>query len=130
MRIPIPIIVLVASAATAQAIGAEAQSLNVAGKAGFLEEWELAATVTPQDPQQRNFSGPMTLKHVGVCSVGAVVEKSGELQLERMSDPRRVKAKLLVDGMQCAFEGALSEAAPGVLQCPGSPSVPLVLWTK
>jgi hypothetical protein len=111
-------------------MSAQAQSLNVAGKAGYLEEWELAATVTPQDPEQRNFSGPMTLKHVGVCSVGAVVEKSGELQLERMSASQQVKAKLMVDGMQCAFEGTLSETARGVLQCPGSSGVPLVLWTK
>ena len=125
MRTPILTVVL-----TAVGMSAQAQSLNVAGKAGYLEEWELAATVTPQDPEQRNFSGPMTLKHVGVCSVGAVVEKSGELQFERMSGSQRVKAKLMVDGMQCAFEGALSETASGVLQCPGSSGVPFVLWTK
>jgi hypothetical protein len=109
---------------------ASAQSLNLAGKAGYLQEWELAATVTPTASRGgTEFSGALVLKHVGVCSTGGIEEKSGELRFERLG-ASRIKAKLKLDGAECAFTGSLSETSTGLLECPGTQGVPLSLWMK
>jgi hypothetical protein len=124
-----PMLALVLAAVATSA--ASAQSLQVAGKAGYLQEWELAATVTPRTSRGKTeFSGPLTLKHVGVCSTGGIEEKSGEIRFEMLGAASRIKAKLVVDGAECAFSGTLSEAATGVMECPGTQGVPLSLWTK
>ena len=126
MRTPALAVVLAALASSAQA-----QSLQLAGKAGFLQEWELAATVAPQDPGRKHaFSGPLTLRHVGVCSTGGIEKKSGEIRFEMTGASLKVKARLIIDGTECAFNGTLSEASTGVMECPGTQGVPLSLWTK
>ena len=121
---------VVALALAAAASGAQAQSLHLAGKAGYLQEWELSATVAPQDPLRKGaLSGPLTLKHVGICSAGGAEEKSGEIRLETTA-ASRITAKLTVDGAECAFSGTLSEASAGVLECPGIQGVPMSLWAQ
>ena len=55
--------------ATAVAPNAYAQALKVSGQLGVLGEWELSATLSRQPAAvKRQFSGPLTLKHVGICS--------------------------------------------------------------
>ena len=53
----------------ALATPAGAQSLQVLGYAGVLGEWELTATVTENASQPKEFSGPLTMTHVGLCTV-------------------------------------------------------------
>jgi len=126
-----PMLALVLAAAAASATSAQAQSLQVAGKAGYLQGWELAATVIPRTSRGKTeFSGPLTLRHVGVCSTGGIEEKSGEIRFEKLGAASRIRAKLVVDGAECTFSGTLSEAATGVMECPGTQGVPLSLSTK
>ena len=55
--------------AGALAIPAGAQAVEVLGYAGVLGEWELTATVTEDVSQPaKEFSGPLTMRHVGIAS--------------------------------------------------------------
>src|SRR5258707_715369 len=64
LRALLIMIVLVVAAGPAQA-----QSLRVAGTAGYVSEWELNGEVTQTVSRAvKEFSGPLTLKHVGLCS--------------------------------------------------------------
>jgi len=55
--------------AGALAIPAGAQAVQVLGYAGVLGEWELTATVTEDVSQPaKEFSGPLTMRHVGIAS--------------------------------------------------------------
>jgi hypothetical protein len=47
----------------------QAGSIQVAGKLGYLSEWEISAEVTP-DARKKEFSGPLTIRHTGVCTPG------------------------------------------------------------
>ena len=48
-----------------------AQSLEVFGYAGVLGEWELTATVTENASRRtKDFSGPLTMTHVGHVHAG------------------------------------------------------------
>ena len=59
-----------------------AQTRSVTGQSGILGEWELTATVAEQgDGAGRQWTGPLSLKHVGFCSADGPEEKTGELRL-------------------------------------------------
>ena len=109
---------------------AQAEVIKVAGKAGYLSEWEVTASVSA-DASAREFSGPMTMTHTGLCTVSGPVEKSGELRY-RLSGLFRSKmdATLTIDGMRCTFSGTLSQAYSGVMDCPGTKGVPLTISVK
>ena len=124
MRAIFRLIVLVALAPPAGA-----QSLQVFGYAGLLGEWELTASVTERDSSGiKEFSGPLTMSHVGICSVDGPEEKTGEIRL-RISEAR-MQATLLVDGVECHYSGRLSDFFSGAMSCPNRPEVPLKLWVK
>jgi tetratricopeptide (TPR) repeat protein len=63
----------------ALATPAGAQSLQVIGYSGYLGEWELTATVTENvSGHTKEYSGPLTMKHVGVCAQNGPEEKTGK----------------------------------------------------
>jgi hypothetical protein len=127
MRISNAIILLLAFAAPAQA-----QPVQITGKLGYLSEWEIAARVTEHASSGKNeFSGPLVLKHVGVCTPGRPVEMSGEIRyhITGWISPR-MKAILRIEGTECRFEAKLSEAYEGVLSCPQWRGVPVSLFVK
>ena len=106
-----------------------AQSRDVSGQLGFLGEWEITATVTEKVHNGvKQLMGPMSLKHVGVCSADGPEEKSGELRLRLSS--AGIEATLLIEGSECTFRGRLKESYDGVLDCPDRRAVPLSLWIK
>ena len=109
---------------------AQAEVIKVAGKAGYLSEWEVSASVRA-DANAREFSGPMTMTHTGLCTVSGPVEKSGEIRY-RLSGLFRSKmdATLTIDGARCTFSGTLSQAYSGVMDCPGTKGVPLTISVK
>src|SRR5262249_47946919 len=85
----------------AGAAAATSRSLHVTGTAGYLSEWELTADVTAaQSGEHEQFSGPLILKHVGLCSANGPEEKSGriELSISKSMWSSQVHATLLVDG--------------------------------
>ena len=108
---------------------AGAQSLQVIGYSGHLGEWELTATLSKNLPaRMQELSGPLTMKHIGLCSQGGSEEKTGEMRLWRSLLSSRVTAILSIEGVECTY----SESDPpiGMMVCPDRRPVPLMLWTR
>jgi hypothetical protein len=108
---------------------AGAESLEVLGYAGVLGEWELTATVTGND-NTRAYSGPLTMTHIGICTVDGPEEKKGEIRFRLSKSSSRIQATLLVDGTECSYSARLSDFFTGTMNCPNRPAVPLKLWVK
>jgi hypothetical protein len=114
----------------ALATPADAQSFELLGYAGELGEWELTATVTGKTQYQATeFSGQLMMKHVGICTQEGPEEKSGEIRIQ-ISQPSRMSATLLFDGVECTYAGHLSDAYKGAMRCPDRRAVPLIIWLK
>jgi len=113
----------------ALATPAGAESLEVLGYAGVLGEWELTASVTGND-NTRAYSGPLTMTHVGICTVDGPEEKKGEIRFRLSESSSRIQATLLVDGSECSYSARLSGFFTGTMNCPNRPAVPLKLWVK
>ena len=110
---------------------AGAQSRDLLGYAGALGEWELTATVTATSSWWgRKFSGPLTMKHVGICTQDGPEVKQGDIQLQLSPFSSRVLATISIAGEACTLSADTSPAAQGVMTCPGRPAVPLTLWLK
>jgi hypothetical protein len=119
-------LILLGALATPAAAG---EPLQIFGYAGALGEWELTASVTGNDGA-KNFVGPLTMTHVGICTVDGPEEKKGEIRLQIPESATRLRATLLIDGTECSYDGQLSDSYTGKLTCPGRPVVPLVVWLK
>jgi hypothetical protein len=109
---------------------ARAQSLEVIGYSGYLGEWELTATVTETAPGRKGYSGPLVMKHVGVCTQDGPEAKIGEMHLELSAASSRLDATLSVVGVECSYSGRLSDSYTGMMTCPDREAVPLKLWLK
>jgi hypothetical protein len=122
------IAVLLAVWTMALATSSVAQTRAVTGQSGILGEWELTATVTKQtDGGGHRWSGPLTLKHIGLCSVDGPEEKAGELRLDVSDPPGEATATLLIDGTVCNFTGHLRDEYHGVMTCPDRRDEPMML---
>lgn len=114
---------------------AHSQSLQVAGKFGYLSEYELSADVAPKAAnEKKEFSGSMTIRHVGLCAHDGPTQMDGRivLQFSDMKSPdvkSRIAATLYFDGQKCTFSGRMSEAEIGELVCSGGP-VPFSIWSR
>jgi hypothetical protein len=109
---------------------AHAQSLEVIGYSGYLGEWELTATVTEVAIGRKGYSGPLMMKHVGLCTQGGPEERTGEMHLQISASSSRLDATLLVAGVECSYSGRLSDSYTGTMTCPDREAVPLKLWVK
>jgi hypothetical protein len=115
----------------ALAAPAEARSLQVVGYAGVLGEWELTATVTETSRLWgKQFSGPLSMKHVGICTQDGPEEKTGEIRFQISTLSSQLDATLLVDGIACSYSAGLSDPTSGLMTCPDREAVPLKLWLK
>jgi hypothetical protein len=117
----------------AAAYPAQAQSLRVEGKAGYLSEWELDAAVTAAVAGGREqFSGPLTLKHVGLCSANGPEERSGKIEfyISRSLPASEIHATLFINGARCSYTGTLSGGSNGFMDCSDGNGIPLTLSVK
>jgi hypothetical protein len=115
----------------ALAAPANAESLQVVGYAGVLGEWELTATVTENARgSTKEFSGPLSMKHVGICTQDGPEEKTGEIRLQISALSSQLDATLLVEGVACTYSARLSDPYSGLMACPDREAVPLKLWLK
>ena len=73
---------------------AQAQSLQVAGTAGYVSEWELSgeATQTVSEATKKYF-GPLTIKHVGLCSHDGPQESQAKSNFRYLDQDRYPKSK-------------------------------------
>lgn len=116
---------------SALAAPAGAQSLQVIGYSGYLGEWELTATVTETAVGDlKQYSGPLTMKHVGLCTQDGPEEKTGEMRLQISDASSRLNAKLSVAGIECSYSARLSDFYSGTMNCPDQEPVPLKLWLR
>ena len=109
---------------------AHAQPLEIIGYSGFLGEWELTATVTEIASGRKGYSGPLTMKHVGLCTQDGPEERIGEMHLELSASSSRLDATLSLAGVECSYSGRLSDSYTGTLACLDREAVPLKLWVK
>ena len=110
---------------------ASAQSLQVVGYSGYLGEWELIATVTETASGQiKEYSGPLTMKHVGVCTQDGPEEKTGEMRVRISASSSQLNATFSVAGVECTYSGRLSDSYTGTMDCPDRQAVPLKLWVR
>ena len=115
----------------ALAAPAQGQSREVIGYAGVLGEWEVTATVTEKaSGPTREFSGPLTMTHVGICTRDGPEEKTGEIRIQISGLTSQLEATLLVDGAECTYSAGASEPYSGMMACPDREAVPLKLWLK
>ena len=105
--------------------------LGASDESGYLGEWELTATVTADGSTTPNgYSGPLSIKHVGLCTQDGPEEKSGKIRVQMLPSESSIEATLWVDGVECSYRGILSDFYIGIMDCSGSERVPLKLWIK
>ncbi|MCA6112689.1 hypothetical protein [Bradyrhizobium cenepequi] len=110
---------------------ASAQSLEVVGYSGHLGEWELTATVTETASGPiKEYSGPFTMKHIGVCTQDGPEAKTGEMRLLVSASSSQLNATFSVAGVECTYSGRLSDSSTGTMKCPDRQAVPLKLWLR
>ena len=110
---------------------ASAQSLQVIGYSGYLGEWELTATVTEKvSSRTKEYSGPLTMRHVGLCTQDGPEEKTGEVHLQISASSSQLNATFSVAGVECTYSGRLSDSYTGTMDCSDRQSVPLKLWVR
>ena len=107
---------------------AGADSLQLVGYSGYLCEWELTAALTEDgSTTPKGYSGPLSMKHVGLCTQDGPEEKSGKIRVQMVPSESRIKATLWVDGVECGYQGVLSDFYTGTMDCSGRERVPLKL---
>ena len=109
----------------AAAPAARGQSYSASGQIGYLHEWEitgnLAKTVTSPGTE---YSGTVTLRHVGLCSVNGVEQKQARLQLKVSSG--RLEGVLIMEEDRCRIVASGSSGS-GQLTCGRGQDVPINL---
>jgi hypothetical protein len=105
---------------------ATAQSYSVNGQVGYLQEWEikanLAKTITDSGV---NYDGPVTLRHVGLCSVNGLEEKSGVVRLTVSRRTSAVEGTLAMKDDTCRIVASASKSHSGLLNCRDGQGVPI-----
>jgi hypothetical protein len=124
----LPAVILI----VAMAEPAQGEAARVTGKMGYLSEWEVTARVTEKLSEgKKQYSGPLTVRHVGVCTTGRPAEMTGEIRYQTTGWVKpRMKATLLLEGVDCGFEGSLGQTYDGVMSCEQWRGVPVSLSIK
>jgi|GEM_PF-501077 len=113
------------------AVPASAEPLQIHGMTGYVSEYELSGSVSERDLNgKKEFSGPLTVTHVGLCTHDGPKESVGEIRFELARSSSRITATLDFDGNKCTYKGMLSESYQGFMDCGRQGSLPLRLWTK
>ena len=107
-------------------------AMEFLGQAGVLGEWELTGNLTEGGSgPHKEFSGPLKMKHVGICTQDGPEERAGEIRLQLDAHPEsRVTAQLLLDGVPCTYSARKTHAYEGTMSCAGRAPVPLLVWFK
>ena len=85
---------------------------------GYLSEYDLSASVSGEASKGiEELSGPLNIKHVGLCTHAGPNEMMSHLKLEFVRASAPVTATLNLDGHKCSYHGYLSQSYNGVLIC-------------
>ena len=122
-----PLLLLIALTFATSASG---QSLEVVGYAGDLGEWEMTASLAGKASfWSKDFSGPLTMRHSGICTVDGPTEKTGEISLQVSRWTSGLQATVMLDGVACTYSGVKSDFYAGVMNC-ADRRIPLKLWLR
>ena len=95
-------------------------AMEILGQAGVLGEWELTGHLTESGPDARKqFSGPLKMKHVGICTRDGPEERAGEIKLQITGADPQVTAELVLDGAPCTYSARKTHNYEGTLSCEG-----------
>jgi hypothetical protein len=125
--------VLVTMALGVAGAPAHARVLHIAGSAGYLSEWEFNGEVAETiSAGSGELSGPLTFKHVGICSVNGPQEKPGEIKfrISRSGTSSKIDATISFDGARCAYSGPFTGSSSGYMDCSDTGGVPLSISIK
>jgi hypothetical protein len=112
-------------------IPAQAEPRQLLGYAGVLGEWELTATVDEKSRLLgKEFSGPLSMKHVGICTQDGPEERRGEIRVQISALSSQLDAKLLVEGIECTYSAHSANPYSGMMACPDREAIPLKLWLR
>jgi hypothetical protein len=104
----------------------DAEPYGASGQVGYLQEWELKASLARTVSGGRiEYSGPVTLRHVGLCSVNGVEEKSGKLRLTMSRAPGAAEGTLALEGDSCRITATQAPSYSGLLTCRNGQGVPI-----
>ncbi len=108
------------------AASATAEPYAASGQVGYLQEWELKASLVKSVSGGRiEYSGPVTLRHVGLCSANGVEEKSGRMRLTMSRAPSAAEGTLAMEGDSCRIVAAQPPSYSGLLTCRNGQGVPI-----
>jgi hypothetical protein len=117
---------LVAISISVVAATAAAEPYAASGQVGYLQEWELKASLAKSASGGRiEYSGPVTLRHVGLCSVNGVEEKSGNMRLTMSRAPAAAEGTLALEGDSCRIVASQAPSYSGLLTCRNGQGVPI-----
>jgi hypothetical protein len=92
--------------------------MQVYGKTGYLGEYELSSIVSEQIANgRREYSGPLAVKHVGLCTRDGPKETTGQIRFQLTGFSTRATATLVFEGVECTWKGVLSESYHGFMNC-------------
>ena len=101
-----------------------AQSYSANGQVGYLGEWEMKASLNKTvSGSAQDFEGPVTLRHVGLCSVNGVEEKSGTMRLAVSRGG--VEGRLEMADDSCSIKAAASDPHTGLMSCRNGEGIPI-----
>ncbi|GLR83554.1 hypothetical protein [Bradyrhizobium iriomotense] len=109
---------------TAATPTAWAQSYPASGKIGYLQEWEIAGSLAKAATRPADYSGTVTLRHIGLCSVNGVEQKQARMQLRVSSG--RLEGTLIMDDDECRVVASGSSGS-GLLTCHSGQDIPINL---
>jgi hypothetical protein len=105
---------------------AAAEPYAASGQVGYLQEWELKANLAKTVSGGKiEYSGPVTLRHVGLCSANGVEEKSGSMRLTMSRAPAAAEGTLALEGDSCRVVANQAPSYSGLLTCRNGQGVPI-----
>ena len=105
---------------------ATAEPYAASGQVGYLQEWELKASLAKTVSGSKiEYSGAVTLRHVGLCSANGVEEKSGNMRLTMSRAPAAAEGTLALEGDNCRIVANQAPSYSGLLTCRNGQGVPI-----
>jgi hypothetical protein len=127
---------LLSAALPLSSAAASDQLLSVTGVAGYLSEWQLTAQLSPV-PASTEFAGPMSIKHVGLCTHDGPDEIITQLTLRTTkakpwsaTSRSEIKAIFALEGAECALTGSFSDTYRGSMDCTNVKGIPVEISVK
>jgi hypothetical protein len=101
-----------------------AQSYSASGQIGYLQEWEIKGSLARTTTRTgADYAGPVTLRHVGLCSANGVEEKPGVVQLK--VSPSRLEGTLAMGDDSCRIVATAASSYSGLMSCRNGQGVPI-----